>query len=39
MKNKTKLSRANIDMIKKLAKNKGDSTIARIETNYLIIII
>jgi len=32
MKNKTKLSRANIDMIKKLARNKGDSTIARIET-------
>ena len=31
MKNKTKLTRANIDMIKSLAKNKGDSTIARIE--------
>ena len=29
---KTKLSKANIDMIKNLANNKGDSTIARIET-------
>mgnify|MGYP003678503233 FL=1 len=31
MKNKTKLSRANIDMMKRLAKDKLDSTILRIE--------
>jgi len=31
MKNKTKLTKANIDMIKRLAKNKSDSTLLRIE--------